>query len=123
MRAIAREIGYSPAALYEYFPAKEDLVCALYFEGAGGLAGRMRAALAGLPPEAPAEQRMWALGHAYRAYALAQPELYRLAFGSGMAGFTPGEAEMASGTEAFDLLVEAARFGVEDGSFRRWRRN
>ena len=41
MRAIARALGYSPAALYEYFPGKEDIFNALYFEGAGGLAGRI----------------------------------------------------------------------------------
>src|SRR5262245_52695197 len=46
MRAIARAIGYTPGALYEYFPAKEDVFHALYFEGTDGLAGRMDAARA-----------------------------------------------------------------------------
>lgn len=117
MRAIARTIGYSPAALYEYFPAKEKIFTALYFEGAGGLVSRMRNALEALPADVSADRRMWAIGHAYRVYALEQPELYRLAFGSGSAGFSPGDDEMDTGNEAFDLLVSAARAGVEDGSF------
>ncbi len=117
MRAIAREIGYSPAALYEYFPAKEDLCCALYFEGAGGLAARMRAAMETLPPDAGADTRMLALGNAYRVYALEQPELYLLAFGSGSADFSPDNAAMDKGNEAFDLLVSAARSGVDGGTF------
>jgi AcrR family transcriptional regulator len=117
MRAIARGLGYSPAALYEYFPAKEDIFCALYFEGADGLSGRMRATLEALPADAPAALRMSAIGQAYRRYALEHPELYRLAFGSGMSEFTPGDKEMASGSAAFQLLIDVARAGIEDGSF------
>lgn len=117
MRAIAREIEYSPAALYEYFPAKEDLCCALYFEGAGGLAARMRAALESLAPDVGAETRLMALGHAYRVYALEQPDLYLLAFGSSSADFSPDSEAMDKGNEAFDLLVTAARSGVDGGTF------
>ena len=117
MRAIAREIGYSPAALYEYFPAKEDLCCALYFEGAGGLASRMRAALESLTPDDGAETRLLALGNAYRVYALEQPDLYLLAFGNSSADFSPDNEAMDKGNEAFDLLVAAARSGVDEGTF------
>lgn len=117
MRAIARAIDYSPAALYEYFPAKEDVCCALYFEGAGGLVARMREAISNLAPDAAADTRMWVLGQAYRVYALEQPELYRLAFGSGSADFSPDHDEMDTGNEAFDLLVSAARTGVSEGAF------
>ena len=116
MRAIARELGYSPAALYEYFPGKEEIFCALYFEGAGGLADRMKAALADLPDGSPAT-RLAALGQAYRSFALEQPELYRLAFGSGTANYVPGDAEMESSSKAFQILIDTAREGIEDGSF------
>src|SRR5687768_17769497 len=51
MRAIARALGYSPAALYEYFPSKEDIFAALYFEGAGGLAGEMLAVRDAVPAD------------------------------------------------------------------------
>jgi AcrR family transcriptional regulator len=117
MRAIARDLGYSPAALYEYFPGKEDVFCALYLEGAGGLAGRMRTALDALPDDAPANERLLAIGLAYRRFALEQPELYRLAFGSGTADYEPGDAERAAGGEAFQILVDTARAGVGDGTF------
>jgi len=60
MRAIARALGYSPAALYEYFPAKEDIFAALYFEGSGGLAGRMRAVAEALPPKTNPNSSGWA---------------------------------------------------------------
>ena len=117
MRAIARELGYSPAALYEYFPGKEDVFCALYLEGAEGLAGRMRAALDALPADASPAQRLFALGDAYRRFALEQPELFRLAFAGGVADYAPGDEERESRKEAFQILIDTARAGVENGTF------
>jgi AcrR family transcriptional regulator len=117
MRAIAKELGYSPAALYEYFPAKEDLARALYFEGADGLAGRMAGALAAQPADFSPAEAMGELGRAYRAYALQNPELFRLVFSSTVAGFTPNEIELGRSMEGFDLLIATARRGIEAGQF------
>jgi AcrR family transcriptional regulator len=124
MRAIAQAIGYSPAAIYEYFPAKEDLYGCLYFEGIGGFAERMRAALAAAPPGASARDRLATLGHAYRAYAHQQPDLFRLVLGNPAPEFTPGftpeepeQAEVEAGDDAFTLLVNTAQEGVERGEF------
>lgn len=81
MRAIARALGYSPAALYEYFPAKEDIYKALYFQGTGGLGSRMVAARDRVPPDSSVRTALFEMGRAYRAYAHEQPELFRLVFG------------------------------------------
>ena len=81
MRAIARAIGYTPGALYEYFPAKEDIFETLYFEGTDGLAGRMLATKAAVPTGTPTIEVLNALGRAYRVFAHEQPELFRLVFG------------------------------------------
>src|SRR5688500_14184005 len=78
MRAIARAIGYTPGALYEYFPAKEDIFETLYFEGSDGLAGRMLAMKAAIPAGTPTRETLKALGRAYRAFAHEQTELFRL---------------------------------------------
>jgi AcrR family transcriptional regulator len=115
MRAIARDLGYSPAALYEYFPAKEDVCRALFFEGADGLAGFIERTLAALPPEAPPAEAMAAIGRGYRAYARQNPELFRLVFTSTVVGFTPDEVEIGRSKEGFDLLVATARRGIEAG--------
>ncbi len=127
MRAIAQEIGYSAPALYEYFPSKEDLYGCLYFEGSGGFAQRMRLTLAALRPEASALERIEALGHAYRAYAHEQPELFRLVLGNPRPEFTegftphdpkdPDDGELPEEKDAFGLLVDVARDGVERGEF------
>ena len=118
MRAVARAIGYSPAALYEYFPAKEDVLIALYFEGTEGLSGRMLAALAALPPDAAAPEVFTALGHAYRAYAHAQPALYRLVFGRSYGPPPPAEEAGEEPPETgFALLVRVAARATERGEF------
>ncbi|HEY7031056.1 MAG TPA: TetR/AcrR family transcriptional regulator [Thermomicrobiales bacterium] len=117
MRAIARDLGYSPAALYEYFPAREDVCRALYFEGADGLAGRMARALAALPADVSPAEAMGELGRAYRAYALENSELFRLVFSSTVAGFTPNEIELGRSKGGFDLLIATARRGIEAGQF------
>lgn len=117
MRAVARAIGYSPAALYEYFTAKEDLEQSLYFEGAGGLEGRLQSTLASLPPAATAAEALTALGHAYRAYALDQPELFRLIFfrrGPIAPAGRPGEDGSSGG---FDSLLNVITRGIENGEF------
>lgn len=81
IRAVAQAVGYSPGAMYEYFDSKEAILTALYFGGADGLGVHCERAVNSLPPESTAINAIGALGHAYRAYALAHPDLYRLVFG------------------------------------------
>ncbi|CAA9572322.1 MAG: hypothetical protein AVDCRST_MAG49-3762 [uncultured Thermomicrobiales bacterium] len=137
LRGVARAVGYSPAALYEYFPSKEALLDTLYFEGRGGLGDRMRAALATLPEDVSTADAMRALGHAYRSYAFENRELFLLVFSGGHAGGVAKPAadgepipdgvaldgrqdptSSAAGTDdktAFDLLVDTCARGVARG--------
>lgn len=124
MRAVGQAIGYSAAALYEYFPAKEGLYAALYFDERDGLSARMRDDLAALPPDTTTRDRLLALGRSYRAFAHQQPELFRLAFGEAMTDNTapPPPAGLADddcddAKDAFGLLVEVATTGIERGDF------
>ena len=64
MRAVARDIGYSPASLYEYFPSKAVLCRSLFFEGANGLAGWIRAVTESFPKNAQGSAITGAMGHA-----------------------------------------------------------
>lgn len=116
LRAIARELGYTPAALYEYFPSKEAIAKAVYFEGADGLSGLMERALAELPPETPPVEAKKELGRAYRRYALERRELFLLIFGSG--AFFGTLAETMEGQQnAYDSLLKTVQRGVERGDF------
>lgn len=114
MRAIARALGYSPAALYEYFPAKEDIFASLYFEGTGGLAGRLKAISADLPLESSIHATLHEMGRAYRNYANEQPELFRLVFGDkSRHGQSP--ADDTGERPGFDELVRAIERGIVSG--------
>lgn len=113
MRAVARELGYSPAGLYEYFPSKEDLTIALFCQGAEGLVGRMIADLSKLPAEATGADRMKSLGRSYRAYSKEQPDLYLLAFGGKAIDRAPKPEE--DGESAFSVLLQTAAEALASG--------
>lgn len=119
MRAVARDIGYSPASLYEYFPSKSALCRALFFEGAEGLSGWIRSTMESLGTDTDAKDMARALGLAYRAFALANRELYILVFTNPIAEFVPDTDGRRAASGGYELLVEAMRRGVESGQMRR----
>lgn len=118
MRAVAREIGYSAAALYEYFPSKSALCQALFFEGASGLSGHIRLAIAESGEGASAGGIVAAMGRAYREYALSNRELYLLVFANPVREFVPDEQDREEASTGFDMLVQSMRAGVEGGQMR-----
>jgi AcrR family transcriptional regulator len=71
MTGIAQSLGMSPAALYRYFPSREDLVVSLVaesFEANAALTEQALAETAGLPPDLRlrrllAVTREWAVTH------------------------------------------------------------
>jgi AcrR family transcriptional regulator len=118
MRAVARDIGYSPASLYEYFPSKAALCQALFFEGATGLSGRIGASIAALPNGAPTDRVAATMGIAYRDFALENRELYLLVFSNPVAGFVPDADDRREASGGYEYLVDAMRKGVERGELR-----
>lgn len=114
MRAIARALGYSPGALYEYFRDKEAVIHELYFEGTGGFGEQLRRTLEAFPAGSDPTAVMTALGRAYRAYALDNPELYRLVFSLPK---PPRQEEPDEQRGGFGVLVQAIRQGIDAGVF------
>lgn len=119
MRAVAREIGYSAAALYEYFPSKAALCQALFFEGASGLSGHIRAAMEQSGETVAAGATVAAMGRAYRDYALSNPELYLLVFANPVREFVPDERDREEASTGFEMLVQSMRAGVDSGQMRQ----
>ena len=66
--AVAKALGIKPPSLYKHFASRADLEAALIAIGLSELGDAMEAAGADLQ----------AIGAAYRTFALANPELYRL---------------------------------------------
>jgi AcrR family transcriptional regulator len=98
LRAIARTLGMSAAALYRYFPSLEALVVEL----AGDLYDELRAAVTAAAQTAPegagggamgggdAAARLVAMARAFRAWSRAHPAEFALMFGNPV----PGVAEL-----------------------------
>ncbi len=72
MRAIAARLGIRAPSLYKHLPDKEALEVALISDGLGEVADLFEAAADG------ADDPLTAVAHAYRAWALGHPHLYRL---------------------------------------------
>jgi len=69
--AIARALGIKPPSLYKHFDGKRAIEVALIADGLAEFAAALERAGGGLP----------GIAAAYRAFALANPELYRLITG------------------------------------------
>ena len=123
LRGVARAVGYSPAAIYEYFGSKHELLDSLYFAGNGGLAVQMLRVLKAAPPDQPVAETVKDLGRTYRRQALAQPELYRFIFGHVHGpDHRKGNDKRACDEkgepgDAFSLLVDTVARGIDRGEF------
>jgi AcrR family transcriptional regulator len=75
MRKIAERIEYSPAAIYSYFPSKDDIFFALTEEGFRLLAGRLAGKIAADPLER-LRHGLWA----FYEFSKTHPEYFDLMF-------------------------------------------
>lgn len=79
LRALARELGVSPAALYRHFAHKDALLDELALRARGALESALRQALEREPATDQAA-RLAALGRGYLAFARAHPDAFRIVF-------------------------------------------
>ncbi|MBO0656928.1 TetR/AcrR family transcriptional regulator [Streptomyces triculaminicus] len=90
LRAIAREMGMTANAIYGYFATRDDLVTTLINDVYTSLANAVDAAWDAAPAKDPADRiRAWA--HAFRGWALANPEGFRLIYGDPVPGYIAPE--------------------------------
>ncbi|MFH8404695.1 TetR/AcrR family transcriptional regulator [Streptomyces sp. NPDC018019] len=81
INAIAKTLGMSGPALYKYFRNRDDLLTALISDGYEDAAEAIRTAAHRAADRSPRD-RLLALAHAYRDWALAQPHRYLLLAGT-----------------------------------------
>jgi len=104
MRKLAEVIGYSPASLYLHFAGRDAIAHALSVEGHAMLLAELHAC----DSVADAGARVKAMAHAYVAFGLTHPEMYRLIFmqNAAYADATFGDPD-ASGETALSLFTHA----------------
>jgi AcrR family transcriptional regulator len=103
MRRIAAEVGCSTKVIYTMFGGKDGLAEALWLEGFM----RFGRALRAVPADADPVAYLAALGWAYRDYALAEPDYYRVMFQGVIPGFTPGVQARQTARGTFEIAVAA----------------
>jgi AcrR family transcriptional regulator len=113
LRAIAREMGTAPSALYRYFRSSSDLISVLCVDAYDSVADALAAARDTQPPTEHA-RRWLAICQAYREWSLRNPSDFALIFGTPVPGYQPhGEVITAAGRSTavavavFSAAVEA----------------
>ncbi len=114
LRAIAREIDYSPAGLYEYFGSKEEIIDAVCIRANEYLHRYLR----DVPENLPLDDFLIELGLAYISFARENPEMFTMLF-MNMSG--PSEKitiEQLDEQDAFTILAKAVQSGIESGKIQ-----
>lgn len=105
LRAIARELGITAPAIYNYFPRRDDLVTALIVDAYTSFGDSQLAARDTVPTDEPV-RRLEAIGLAYRTWALTHTQRYQLIFGAPLPGYeAPVEKVLPSGARSLSALT------------------
>lgn len=110
VRDIAARAGVSPMGVYNRFGAKDGIVDALVEQGFTELTEAVT-----VEPDADPFVYLAAGLTAYRAFALANPRMYRLMFDRPVAGYVPSEQAMRAATGSFERLVSGVRLAMAAG--------
>jgi AcrR family transcriptional regulator len=114
VRRVATVAGTSTMAVYTWYGGKPQLMRALFHEAFSRFRDRLLGESFGEGPLTA----LIRLGRAYRAYALAEPDLYTVMFGRDSALFDPGPDDVQLATGTFEILVTAISRCVEAGVLR-----
>ncbi len=114
LRRLAAAAGTSTSAVYALFGGKPGILRGLFIEAFT----RFAAHLDTVSPSDDPLADLLALGHAYRASALADPHLYSVMFGSPVPGFEPAPEDYAHAEATFAPVLDTVRRAVAAGQLR-----
>jgi AcrR family transcriptional regulator len=114
LRRLAAEAGTSTSAVYALFGGKPGILRGLFIEAFT----RFGAYLDQVKPSGDPLADLLALGHAYRASALADQHLYAVMFGSPVPGFEPTPQDYAHAEATFVPLLDTVRRAIAAGLLR-----
>ncbi len=105
LRAIARALGITAPAIYNYYPDRDTLVTALIIDAYTSFGDAQLAARDAVPSD-NLVGRLRATGIAYRQWAITYPERYQLIFGTPIPGYVaPVEQVLPAAARALSALV------------------
>lgn len=107
VRAVTRQLGMAPSAVYRYFPNRDALLTALITDAYVGLADAAADAEAAVP-RADLLGRWLAVHRAVRGWALGHPHEYALIYGSPVPGYVAPEDTAAPASRVALLLAGIA---------------
>lgn len=106
LRAVARELNIAATSIYTYYPSRDELVTALIVDAYNSLAEALFVSVENLPAEQFPE-RLFALGWAYRQWAVTYSQRYLLIFGTPIPNYqAPEEITMPAAERAMVPLFE-----------------
>jgi AcrR family transcriptional regulator len=104
LRDLGAAVGATTRVVYSHFGGKPGLIAAIYADGFGRLADRMRAAAEAA--NAP-RKKVEAIAHAYRDFARANAEVFHLMYGPAIKALAPTVADRAAAAASLQVLVDA----------------
>ncbi|GAB2607348.1 TetR/AcrR family transcriptional regulator [Pseudactinotalea suaedae] len=107
LRAIAREVGVVPSALYRYLPGREAILTELIRSGYERLAGAVTEAEAAVP-RADHLTRWRTTWRATREWAVAHPHEYALLYGTPVVGYRAPTETVGPATRVVLTLAQVA---------------
>lgn len=118
LRGIARELGIVSSAIYRYVRSRDELLTLLVIEGYNELGDAVDQAISAVDDDDHLGAFL-ALGRAVRTWALAEPALYALLYGTPVPGYdAPGERTIEPGTRVVVALARIADDAWSDGTLR-----
>jgi AcrR family transcriptional regulator len=111
MNALAREVSYSPASLYEYFASKEAIIEAVRRQGLQRLEKHLQLAA---NSECPFES-LYDIASAYIAFAVQNPDYFQFV---STADARTGELGGTTHSLLLMVIMQAIEHGVQTASIR-----
>jgi len=118
LRAIARELGITAPAIYNYFPRRDDLVTALIVDAFTSLGESQKESIQNLPKD-DLSTRLSTLGLAYHDWATTYPQRYQLIFGTPIPGYeAPADITIPAAAGSLAPLIETIQAIFAAGRLR-----
>jgi AcrR family transcriptional regulator len=115
LRALAKSVGVTAPALYEYFPNKDAILRALFVQGAALMLTSMDHLIADSPPGLPA---LLAMMQGYREFARVEPDYFQLLFGTVDPALALTPDEYTGMERIFERFIGVIASSIERGELR-----